>query len=57
MLVTVCGSDVIRQKAGESLAEAAERIRKEDRYVTVASFSDDGWYGDDGFPMTVKPFA
>ena len=54
--VTVAGYDVIIPKAGETIEEAVDRISKT-RWVTQGFLGSDGWYGADGYPMTVMPIA
>lgn len=55
VLAAVYGSDLIVTEPGETPAEAAERIRREHRYTTVAFLGSDGWYGADWSPMMVSP--
>lgn len=55
VLVCIYGSDLIMTQEGETLAEAAERTRREIVRVTVGFIGSDGWYGADWFPMMVAP--
>lgn len=58
VLVTIHGSDVMRLRPGETLAEAVERTQKEFRRVTIGFLDgEEGWTGADGWSMVVKPVA
>lgn len=58
VLVTIHGSDIMRLRPGETLAEAVERTQKELRRVTIGFLDgEEGWTGADGWPMVVKPVA
>lgn len=55
--VTIRGSDMIVCKDGETLAEAAERVWKENIRVSIGFYGSDGWYSIDGYPSMVSPVA
>lgn len=66
VLVTIWGSDCIYLHEGETITEAAERVKRDVRYTTVATYQKDSdrfgnewmdWFGPDGWPMVVKPVA
>lgn len=56
VIVTIKGHDVIIPMAGESVEDAIDRINKA-TWVSVGFLGSDGWYGADGYPMTVRPVA
>ena len=57
VIVSINGSDIIVPRPGESLEEAAERLRKELVRVDLGMLTDEGWVGPDGWPMIIAPTA
>ena len=54
--LTIKGHDVIHCMEGESLMEAIARISKI-RWVTQGFLEEDGWCGQDGYPLMIMPIA
>ena len=54
--LTIQGHDIVHLKDGETLDEALDRL-KGHRWVTNGYLGSDGWYGPDGWPMTITPIA
>lgn len=57
VLVTIAGSDILVPQAGETLEACSRRLWEEVRYVEIAYLGEDGWNGNDGFPLVVGPLA